>query len=418
MKIITYLLLITQITSKLILTTENEKQQFGDTLIPYKIFPLLQYPFGRKLYGFLHYQKSDGCSKLKIISDYKPKDFPYFLLLEDINCNFHIKAINAQNAKAELIIIITNKGINKKNINSYNNSFYSKISNLHIPVLLINLKIGEKLKKILSQNGDFPIEFTTPLPTKNNVHIEIYLYHKNLFFQQFLYGLKGIFTKFENHLKIQFFLFKSGEEKRDKEIAEFQIVINCMDKDIFVGHMASFSYCMDYLSNINLSISDCFLKVVRDSNLEEYENTLKCKLEKIKDVFEVEEEMPLVNDVNKHSSVFIDDSVFSGPFDRSHFVNAICSNFEISPVNCIFNNNKYEVTKDYVKKGKKELYVKRKKFFVINVIVFILLALFAGFCLFVIFKKIYRQKLREKVELVVEKSVKDYYAKNKSINNS
>lgn len=411
MKIINLLLFLTT-SQNLLLSTEEQQKQFLQNEIPYKMYPLLQYPFGRKLYGFLHYEKTNGCSKIKITSSHKPREFPYFLLLEDMDCNFHLKAINAQNSKAELLIIITDKGIDKKNMDN-NNSFYSISAKLHIPVLLVDLKTGGKLKKMLENSGDFAVEFTTPLPNDNFVRVEFYVNSDDHVFVSFLYGLKGIFSKFEEHLKLKFFLFKSGDEKKDKEMAEFQILMNCMDTDVFVTHIMSFKYCIDLEKK--LTIADCYLENVKLTNILEYNKAIKCKMDKMKDVFVIEEEMPMINKIKRHSSIFINDSVFLGPFDRSHFVNSICSNFEISPVNCIFQDNKYVVTHDYVKKNKKEIYVKKKKIYVINIIVFILLMLFAGSCLFGLFRKIYQQKLRDNVEKIVEKSVKDYYAKNKSL---
>ena len=61
----------------------------------------------------------------------------------------------------------------------------------------------------------------------------------------------------------------------------------------------------------------------------------------MKEIDEIKNSMPVLTASTIQSTIFMNNSIFLGPFDRDHFVTAICSNFEITPPNCIYKNNKY-----------------------------------------------------------------------------
>ncbi len=69
--------------------------EFGGKEVDYKFYPINKFPYGQLIYGFIHFEDTDGCSAIKIDSDFVPEDIPYFLIIDDANCDIGLKALNA-----------------------------------------------------------------------------------------------------------------------------------------------------------------------------------------------------------------------------------------------------------------------------------------------------------------------------------
>jgi len=82
----------------------SQLRAFQNQPIPYLLAPFGKFPYGRELYGQLHFSSSDGCSSFR--NKTKKTEFPLMLLLSDKNCNIKLKAYNAEKSGAKLAIII------------------------------------------------------------------------------------------------------------------------------------------------------------------------------------------------------------------------------------------------------------------------------------------------------------------------
>lgn len=57
-----FLFLIQFSVSKLTINNSDISDAFEEIEISYELFPLGNFPYGRILYGYLHYEEEDGCS--------------------------------------------------------------------------------------------------------------------------------------------------------------------------------------------------------------------------------------------------------------------------------------------------------------------------------------------------------------------
>lgn len=74
----------------------------------------------------------------------------------------------------------------------------------------------------------------------------------------------------------------------------------------------------------------------------------------------------------------------------------MCQKFEKSPQNCVYLNNQYKI-----KKANNHSEESRGLFIFVNVIVFLLLLTFSAFILYLVYQKIYKNMLANRVEEIV-----------------
>ncbi len=108
----------------------------------------------------MKFMDNNGC--MPIHRSFLPmlnENFPLFFVVEEGKCNQIVKAINAENSGAKLLIIITSKKGGKR---VDPEDFGARIVN--IPVLYTNQKRGKQLKSLLEQNKQILVKFRMPIP--------------------------------------------------------------------------------------------------------------------------------------------------------------------------------------------------------------------------------------------------------------
>ena len=73
--------------------------------IEYTLAPFGKYPYGREFVGNMHYVDTSGCSLFKIKAN-KHHNAPCIVVISSGGCNLKVKATNAEQAGAQLLIVM------------------------------------------------------------------------------------------------------------------------------------------------------------------------------------------------------------------------------------------------------------------------------------------------------------------------
>lgn len=215
------------------------EDDFGFNEIGYKVDPISHWMQGRTIFGFLHYSKDNGCSSFKIDSALKPKDIPYFLLMDAANCSTDIQAMNTENSDAQMLIVIDDsftphKYVAKKPVNRQ----------VKIPVLVISSETGSKLKGMLKKFGDFILKYQFTTMFMDMVKLDFFIDENDTKNLEFLQSLEGIYKSFGKHLSLNFHLYASKDPDYKDQISKLEIFINCLNGDLTFHYIQRLNVCL------------------------------------------------------------------------------------------------------------------------------------------------------------------------------
>lgn len=154
-------------------------------------------PYGSGLVGFLHTVESklqDGCTEIPAIEPFDNYDDQPMVLLRRGGCEFGIKAVNAQNAGAKMVIIADDQ---EQELTYYPVSVDQRAQTLDIPVIAIGKNDGDKLFKTLTsgtsdEKSGLVLEFEVPVPERDDVKLELVMSAADLNAYEFILNFKNI----------------------------------------------------------------------------------------------------------------------------------------------------------------------------------------------------------------------------------
>lgn len=351
------------------------------------------------MYGNLIYSQENACSPFKIRTATENKEFPHILLLDSGGCNMRLKTLNAEHAGAKLVILIRNN--EKSHQELVDESIEMLGMMVEIPTLTVDRKTGDRLKKLIKTKGEISLKFQMPIPQTDTVDIQFFIKDNDIEFYQLLKNLKNYILQFEDHLSggINFFAKDDKEEKAKlKAMTRCLDIVNLFDVLGLYGENCATkklynSVCMhEQVEALDLSVysslNSCYQGVSK-SDLNEIQKLIKPETKK------------------SRSHIVVNGRMFHGSLKPENVFEAICGAFIKSPDNCLFLNNKYTANLRYdtFKKNKR---TSRLAIILINLTVMVLLLIIAGGAMVLIYDKIYKRILTERVQTMVADSISNY----------
>lgn len=398
------LTLLTHVTFQTLqFMTIAQTKKYGAPQINYEIAPFGKFPYGRELYGALYYEKSAGCSSFNLPKS--ESEFPRMVLLEAGDCNIKIKAMNAERANVELLIIIRATAQSHFDISKKTDELVNMM--VDIPTITIDNNSGTRLKSMLRTEDDVFLKFAMPIPQSKNVYVDIYVHQKDEKIFSFLKNIKHQIIQFDNVVKIQFHFFKPENQdlKLTQDRASLEIMMNCLDYDAIFDSMGIYkSLCLDK----QIYTSSCFEDVINTLDSKTSQDFDICKNNNLPYVNTTIKSMK-VDNRNTSSFIMINGKTYHGSMKPENVFEAICGAFETSPQSCLFLNNKYSVFmhySEYQRRGKAYRYF----VYLMNFIVLVGLLALAGVAIYVLYNKIYSKFLEENVATIVKESMSNYHS--------
>lgn len=375
-------------------------------MIVYEIAPFGKFPYGREFIGNLHYETNTGCSPFKV-SSAKHNNMPCILMIPDGDCSPKVKAINAELAGTQLLVIMSNDV--KSNDSLLQQSFDSTTLSINIPTIVVSHEVGSKLVELIDKLGSPMLKFTMPIPQYNTVVLDFYLRLSDTNFYGFLKSLDSYVSQFGTGISSTFMLYlEEANENSAKEVAELQIMVDCLDQNEVFKILGLFAEACVNKKMIN---SKCFEMQISETNQGILSSWKHCYNKASQSSLQSLIRKAESNFYQGSSSLMINKLQYSGSFKAENVFEAICSAFIKSPDNCIYLNNKY-TSSDRYNDMKKSRHVERIWLIGICVSILFILLVIASLILVTVFGKIYQQILRERVEKLVKNSVDRYNQKN------
>ena len=358
-----------------------------------------KFPFGRELYGKLVYTKETGCTTFNI-KDVQKQDFPYITLLDSGACDIRLKTYNAQNAGAELVIIVRKKD---ENLQDMVDSADSQLSlTVDIPTLIVTQDIGDKLKSLIKTMGAIKLKFQMPIPQSDILDIEFRIKDTDLSFYGFLSNFKNSYIDFEQRVVGSFRFYKEGDDADEK--AKMEAMTNCIDKQVVFDVLGLYgSNC----AKNKLFTSTCLKEQINSVSKNMFVNYGKCYNSfNIKKLNNIKTSLKDGKNIKK-SSILINNFTYLGTIKPTNVFEAMCGGFLQSPDNCLYIYNKYSHSIKY-NDFRSEKRFGRTMLILVNIVVLLCLLIIAGAVMVIIFGKIYRRILNEKVASMVKESIDNY----------
>ena len=396
--VFTLALLAWPLSSHLAFIKDSQSRGFGSSSISYVLPPFGKFPYGRELFGKLSYDFKTGCSPFALTSSNHSSDIPRMLLLDSADCNIKLQALNAENARAKLLII--SKAENEDESEMFERVLKSNHIKVSIPTLVVSHDIGEKLKELIDETGELYLKFTLPLPKHDHVDLDVFAGKKDKAIWKFLVGFKNYALQFRDRLSIKVNIFSSEDKDVD---ATLQIALECLDNVQLFEVLPSFiSTCVDS-ENVSKACLDSQVNAFDKTFVRQYSTCFKINKSRIDSVKKEQSQ----ESAEKSSFLKINGFVYHGSIRPMNVFEAVCGGFMESPGNCLYLNNKYVLNKDFhsivnQKRKHKTLVILASLF------VTILLLFVVGFLLCLIYNKIYQKTLNEKVGEMVRDSVVQY----------
>lgn len=310
-----------------------------------------------------------------------------------------LKALNAENAGAHLLIVSANDKLSAKDL--IENSYDFTSMNIEIPTAVISPENASKLQSLIRKSGDVYLKFQMPIPQSNQVQVAVNISRLDSKIYAFLKSFKNYALHFENHIDINFAFFKEADHQ--DEVAKLQIMANCMDFENVFDMLGSFN---DFCVQKKNASPECMGGIAESFDVKDYVKFEQCVNRKSKDIESVKTSMK-PSSVNTHSYLTINNMLYNGSLKAENVFEAICGGFIKSPEYCLFLNNKYTANIHFHSIRERS---KRHRFFVlfVNIIISVMILSLAGVALIMIFRKIYQRVLDERVADMVRDSVINY----------
>lgn len=396
--LLTVLLVVESLRGTLSFIKDSQARRFGSSSVSYTLSPFGKFPYGRELFGKLTYDFKSGCSPFSFISSEGESDIPHMVLLDSSECNIKLQALNAENARAKLLII--SKGENEKEEDLFERSLGATHIKVSIPTLVVARDIGQKLKELIDETGELYLKFTLPLPRHDRVTLDAFAVKKDRNFWKFLIGFKNYALQFRDKLKLQVHLFSTEDKEVD---ANLQVALDCFDNVQFFEVLPLFVEKCVNTDNMSKACLDSQVNVFARTFVRQYTTCFGLNKSKIASV----KAKQTAQTPDKSSFLRINGSVYHGSIRPLNVFEAVCGGFVESPGNCLYLNNKYVLNKDFHSIVQQR---RQHKTLVIlaSLFVTVLLLLVVGFLLCLVYNKIYQKTLNEKVGEMVRDSVVQY----------
>ena len=398
MKILLILTMISPLLANLSFIKDSQARRFGSSSISYSLSPFGKFPYGRELFGKLSYDFKSGCSPFSLTSANHASDIPHMLLLDSSECNIKLQALNAENARAKLLII--SKGDNENETDMFERTISANHIKVSIPTLVVSHDIGQKLKELMDETGELYLKFTLPLPRHDTVTLEVFAVKKDKNIWNFLVGFKNYALQFRDKMKVKMNIFATGDKDVD---ANLQVALECLDNVQLFEVLPFFIEKCVHSDNVSKACLDSQVNTFDKTFVRQYNTCFKINQSRVDKVKKTQ----TTASPDRSSFLRINGSVYHGTIRPVNVFEAVCGGFVESPGNCLYLNNKYVLNKDFhsivrQKQQHKTLVILASLF------VTILLLFVVGFLLCLVYNKIYQKTLNDKVGEMVRDSVVQY----------
>ncbi len=310
-----------------------------------------------------------------------------------------LKALNAENAGAHLLIVSATGAISQKNL--LDASYDLASMNVDIPTVVVTPDVAAKLTTMSKKSGEILLKFQMPIPQSNQVVLDVNIVLSDSRIYGFLRSFKTYALHFEHHLDVSFSFFK--ETSNQDDLAKLQIMANCMDFENVFDMLGSFK---EFCVQKNTITPDCMRSIAQSFDAKDFMKFEQCYKRKVGDIENVKNKMKPATS-STHSYLAVNNMLYQGSLKPENVFEAVCGAFTKSPDYCLFLNNKYTANVQYHGIREKS---KHHKFWVLfaNIVFSVLILSLAGVALVVIFRKIYQRVLNERIADMVRESVINY----------
>ena len=323
------------------------------------------------------------------------------MVIKPGGCNIKLKAMNAQRAGAEMLIIsVDSEQMKNELINSANgvNSI-----NIDIPTLMVNKEIVEKLRQRVFKSKSVKMKFQMPLPTQDIVDLQFFVVPTDSRMLSMIASFDSYFFKFENKVNLSVYFLKSSDSN-DDNIDQITRSVKCLDHKILFEVLKGFSEFCVKRSN---SSPDCLQNQINGQENKYVLEHRRC--------LQAKEDLSLFYDAMVHNNkgfgkgsyIYINSKGFHGSMKPDNLFEAVCNGFTHSPNYCLYLNNKYTPNTHY-----HPILATTKKNRIVTIVLNVMLSLFlltlAAASLFIIYQKLYKQMLEVKTAEMIRQSVIDY----------
>lgn len=371
-------------------------------VIEYRLAPFGALAFGRELVAYLYVEPSNGCSPFNVKSDFKT-DLPYAILLSSKECSPQVQAMNAEHAGATILILgIVEEG------SGHSKPHYSydvKITNSLITTVYVDTATRNKLIDITEHYIEPVIKLKNDMPSSGVAHLEFNIITDDLYFYRQVKDLDKAIVPFDNKLKTSFQLFKGDEDNNDpKDIAKLQAMMNCIDFKAVYKLLGAFA--TDCVSQLKVT-STCFESTMQSLSRKKFLQWQNCYLRVVDSVLKDIESRVEASGRVYGSYIMINNRLYTNTLNSNGVFEAICTSFVHSPSNCLYINEKYTLSDRYTVLTAAKRW-RFKMVLIISSCSLIVLLLAGMLILLLMFSRIYKQIMREKVEAVVKQTIDRY----------
>lgn len=348
------------------------------------------------MFGVLTSIDDKACSSFKIQSQNNDSEFGSILLIDSESCNLNVKALNAQTAGAIMVIFINHNAIDQ--VELINNSMDPISMKVNIPSIIVSQETGEKLQSVFKANKIVILKFKMPIPKGDKVQLNINIKLGDTKIYTFLKDFQPYLGQFGDNLSVNYLLFKRSEN--DPDVPLMQMTLDCLSSENAASIM------IDFGEECKEKTIDCFNNLVQKMNKEVYEKTIKCAKNSTLDFSNLQNILKQET-INTNSFLLINHMIFTGSLKADNVFQAICGAFAISPDQCLYVENQYTLNNEYTNikqsKNKKTFWI-----LVINIAILVFLLSIAAIIMIIVFGRIYKRILEEKVSIIVKDSIVNY----------
>ena len=349
--------------------------------------------------AYLYIEKTDGCRPFNINSEFKT-DLPFAIVMNSKSCNPRIKALNAYHTGALVLIIDLDAN------EDYNEFMYRihdiNLMNTPITTLFVDADVRNKFEYIIQHFNEPLIKLKTAIPKINTAKMSINIVTNDLFFYKFLNSLDEVMNYFHKKIELDILLYRSNEDTNTlTDVAKMETMMNCLKIRSLFKVLGIFAEkCVSKLE-VNSSCFESSMNSVARKEFLEWQN---CYLKKTDS-----DTKRIVDRLNLPYSLYdsfltINGRLYSGSFKPENVFEFICRSFVKSPSSCLYLNDKYVLSTKYTDiETRKE--TRRKWALAISLILIIALLTMGAFILFLLFGRIYKKIMEERVESIVKSSI-------------
>lgn len=354
-------------------------------------------PYGHDLFGVVSPINEDACHQIKRKVSTEPTVFQDILLLREGNCSILTSILNAQQAGAVLAILIRKPSASIETPLA-SNDFSDLSTKITIPAIYVSTETGEKLISVASGQKKVILKLHLPVPKENKVDLEFHIRLNDSRIQVFLGEFVRFVEQFEDNLNIKFVLFKRSEV--DLNVQKMQSDINCLQPADAMAVLSTFQ------NDCPQHDFECFEAKVNELPKSIRDAYLACVKRSATEFFKLQKSLPIESS-NTKSFVLVNKMYFTGSLTPENLFNAVCSGFLVSPGQCLYVDNKYTLNTKYLTlRGEHK--ANMMMLLLVDLLILVILLGLAAFVMVLVFGRIYKRILDERVGQIVQESISSY----------